>query len=286
MRIVLPALLGVLMLVTTGCQTTEPASRPETLPAFGAAAERFNRRIERLDTLWARANLTLRSPKESGGTSVDRAEGHLQVRLPFETALTVEKLMETYLHFGSDETAYWWIDLMDSDRRIAIVGLHAEATPELVEELGLPVHPLELLDLFAVTPVPRDRGGSVDWDAGRGLLIVETDGMWGPRRLWLDSVTFAPQRVELIGEDGEVRAISELARYRSVPVRGDGRVPPKMASQYRISLPRTGSRLTLELYDPENRPLKDVPFDFVKLVEAYGVDEVLRLRPGGGEGGE
>jgi hypothetical protein len=245
--------------------------------------------VERLHRLWSRVNLTLKSPSDSGGMSVDRAEGHLQLELPDRTALSVMKLGETYFYFGSDAEGYWWLDLSDRERTSALYGRHERATPELVAELGLPVHPRELLDLFAITPLPERAGdgavapGSVGWDGERGLLRVETDGMWGARLLWLDPVLLSPTRVELRGRGRQVRAECEMERYVSVPVAGEGRVPPKIASRYRLRMPASGASLTLELYGAANREISERAFDFPGLVEAYGIDEVVRLDEGGGE---
>lgn len=270
-----------------GCQATQGPKfeRPAVVPTYAETASRFNARVARLDRVWSRVNITLRSPKESGGTSVDRAEGYLQLEQPDKTSLSIMKVGATYFYLGSDSDGYWWLDMSDGEHKTALYGRHSEATPELVAELGLPVHPRELLELFGITPLPvRAAGdvvdpGVVDWDEARGMLRVRTGAMWGHRVLWLDPVTMAPQRVELLGKDGGVRAECDMGRYISAPVRGDGRVPPKLASQYKVVMPPTGSRATLELYGAENKPINARAFDFENLVESYGIDEVYVLRP-------
>lgn len=287
----LALVVAVLPLLIAGCASVQgpKVARPEVLPGYDQVADRFDVRVDRLSRVWSRVNLTLRSPREKGGTSVDRSEGHIQIELPDRTAVTVEKLMDVYLYFGSDAVGYWWIDLTDGDRKTALYGRHDEATPALVAELGLPVHPRELLDLIAITPLPkRGKGavvapGTVDWDADRGLLRVVVPAMWGTRTLWLDPVTMAPHRVELRDGAGAERASCEMSRPISVPVRGDGHVPPKLASRYQVSMPATGASLTMELYGAENKPIDPRAFDFKALVESYGVDEIYRLRPGEGD---
>ncbi len=282
------AVLGVVVLAMAalcGCGGgPEPVGvPPPSLPTYSEIAERFNTRVARLNRLWSRVNLTLHSPREGGGVSVDRAEGHLQLELPDRTALSVTKLGETYFYFGSDGEGYWWLDLSDPDRKVALYGRHEEATPDLVAELGLPVHPRELLDLFAITPLPARRPGEavepgrVAWDAARGLITVETEGMWGVRTLWLDPVLLAPQGVELRDGGGNVRASCDMGRYVSVRVVGEGRVPPKVASQYRVQMPSSGASLTLELYGAVNREISPRAFDFAGLVEAYGIDDAVLL---------
>lgn len=101
--------------------------------------------------------------------------------------------------------------------------------------------------------------------------------------MWLDPVTLAPHRVELTDEAGELRASCDMSRFIAAPVRGDGRVPPKLASKYQISMPRQQASLTMELYGAENKPIDPRAFDFAALVESYGVDEIYRLRPGEGD---
>lgn len=278
------------MAVTVGCQSPDGGTRftrPEVVPSYTETAARFNARVERLDRVWASAVVTIRTPKESGGTRIDQAEGYLQIEQPDKTSLSIMKLGETYFYMGSDEVGYWWLDLSDSDRKIALYGRHDEATPEVVVELGLPVHPRELLDLFALTELPTrteqtgglTSPGTVEWDDQRGMLAVTVPAEWGTRRLWLDPITMAPQRTELRDARGRARATCDMARYTSVPVRGDGRVPPKMASQYRVEFPAEQASATLELYGTTNKPISPRAFDFENLIESYGVDEVILLEP-------
>ncbi|QKK09125.1 MAG: hypothetical protein HND58_13780 [Planctomycetota bacterium] len=295
-RVVLATLLTASVLAAlvslTGCtatQNTPRFERPEVLPSFTETAARFNARVERLDRVWASTVVTIRTPKESGGTRIDQAEGYLQIEQPDKTSLSIMKLGETYFYLGSDDVGYWWLDLSDRERKVALYGLHAEATPAIVAELGLPVHPQELLDLFGLTRLPdRASGGtgssavapgSSEWDEERGMIRVTLPAKWGTRALWLDPVTMAPQRAELRDARGRPRAVCDMARYTSVPVRGDGRVPPKIASQYRVEFPESQARATIELYGTMNKPISPRAFDFENLVESYGVDEVILLRP-------
>lgn len=295
-RGVLTTLLAVCMLGAlvslAGCTTTQTKpkfERPEVMPSYTQTAARFNARVERLDKVWASTVVTIRTPKESGGTRIDQAEGYLQIEQPDKTSLSIMKLGETYFYLGSDDIGYWWLDLSDRERKVALYGLHAEATPAIVAELGLPVHPQELLDLFGLTRLPeRTDGenrtsavapGSTEWDEERGMIRVMLPAKWGTRALWLDPVTMAPQRAELRDARGRPRAVCEMARYTSVPVRGDGRVPPKIASQYRVEFPASEARATIELYGTMNKPISPRAFDFENLVESYGVDEVILLRP-------
>lgn len=288
-RTVLAGMMVLAAVVLGGCSAAGGArfARPEVMPTYSETASRFNVRVARLDRVWSRVNITLHSPKKNGGTSVDHAEGYLQLEQPDRVSLSIMKVGATYFYLGSDAEGYWWLDMSDGEHKTALYGKHSEATPELVAELGLPVHPRELLELFAITPLPEGKAGDpvdpgvVDWDAARGMLRVRTAAMWGQRVLWLDPVTMAPHRVELLGKDGSVRAVCDMGRYISVPVRGDGRVPPKLASQYKVQMPQTGARATLELYGAENKPINPRAFDFEGLVESYGIDEVYVLRAHG-----
>jgi len=294
--VLLSLFLSVLAAVSlTGCTAPGGGVRfdqPEVVPTYDQVATQFNTRVERLNRVWARVNITVRSPKESGGTNVERAEGYLQLEQPDRTSLSIMKLGETYFYMGSDAKGYWWLDMSSNDTKTALYGTHADATPELVTELGLPVHPRELLDLLGITPLPlRGKGkqvspGAVEWDTTRGQLRIETPAMWGTRVIWLNPITMAPQRVELRDARGGARATCDMGRYISAPVQGDGRVPPKLASQYTIDMPTTGVSATLELYGAQNKPINPRAFNFAELVEAYGIDEVYFLRPTRSTGGE
>ncbi len=288
LRRVIGVLLGALMALG-GCATNGDVQRIERgpVPRYPDVAARYNQTADRLDRLWSRITVSVRSPTGKGGReTVEQAEGHLLIRRPNDLALSVNKLGETYFYLGSNEGFYWWIDLTDRSRRYALIGLHDLATPETSLEFGVPVHPRELVELFAITPLPMPEAPGVGpaappgwtrWSDDGRLLGVILPSRWGTRRMWLDPDTYEAAMVELLGEDGEPIAVSTLSRYDYVPVRGDGRVGPRMAMMIRVDVPDAETTITLRLFEPENREVSDRAFDLERLLRDFRVAEVFSL---------
>ncbi|MCE7971564.1 MAG: hypothetical protein DYG93_07870 [Leptolyngbya sp. PLA2] len=283
------AMLLCLLCLLGGCATNSETQRIERGPAprYADVAVRYNQTADRLDRVWSRITVSVRSPTGKGGReTVEQAEGHLLIRRPNDLALSVNKLGETYFYLGSNEGFYWWIDLTDRSRRYALVGLHDLATPETSLEFGVPVHPRELVELFAITPLPMPEAPGVGpaappgwtrWSDDGRLLGVILPSRWGTRRMWLDPDTYEAAMVELLGEDGEPIAVSTLSRYDYVPVRGDGRVGPRMAMMIRVDVPDAETTITLRLFEPENREVSDRAFDLERLLRDFRVAEVFSL---------
>ena len=293
-------LLVCMLAVLGGCGGGGEVQRIDRgpVPRYVDVATRYNQTADRLDRLWSRVTVSVRSPTgKRGREAVEQAEGHLLIRRPHDLALSVNKLGETYFYLGSNENFYWWIDLADRSRRVALVGLHDLATPETSLEFGVPVHPRELVDLLAISPLPLPEAPGVGpaappgwtrWSDDGRLLGVILPSRWGTRRMWLNPETYEASMVELLGEDGEPIAISTLSRYDYVPVRGDGRVGPRMAMMIRVDVPDAETTITLRLFEPENREVGDRAFDLERLLRDFRVAEVYSLdeRPDASESEE
>lgn len=240
-------------------------------------ATAHNDRVAPLWRLWARTTLIVEQldPDDPGGLLRDQAEGHLQLEQPDRFALSVTKLGDIYFYLGSNAERYWWIDRLTEDR-VALFGRHSRATPELAQLLGIPIHPLDLMDLLGVTPLPDDSGleigprteGEVGWTA-EGAVAVTVPARWGWRRVVLDPLTYEPSRVEMLDAGGGVVLASALSRYGSVRIRGQGVPGPGVARRAVIESRDTGARVTMDLYEPENRELSEQAFNFEALVRAY-----------------
>jgi hypothetical protein len=82
----------------------------------------LQRAHERVTSLWARASAVIEGEDAEGRDLRERAEGHFQIIPPDQIALSLGKVGNTNLYFGSDDTFYWWFDMIDSERKIATVG--------------------------------------------------------------------------------------------------------------------------------------------------------------------
>lgn len=291
-RLVLVAALGA-ALAMAGCRGTGaknaaakpavPAPRAKA-PEYKTIAEAYNTRVAPLEKIWSTATIRIWYPDDQGEEQTDQVEAHFQYIRPTDLLLTFEKVGETYAALGCNEQQYWWID-KKQDRK-AYVGTHARATAERIAELGLPVHPLDLIEVMGITPIPTT------WNAyGPGetpqvrmsddgqSVIVTTLGRNGPRRLWLNPVTLVPSRIELLGAGGKVLVSADLRDFQTVQARPDPEGPVlsgSMPTRVLTSVDRGRVRVRMTLYDPQvggTRP-KPAAFDFQNLVKSLNVSEI------------
>ncbi len=217
--------------------------------------------------------MTYRDPE--GRRHREQGEGHLQlVRDADQLALSVGKLGETYVYLGSNASEYWWLDLTEQHR--AWVGRHDRVSGP--GQAGVPVHPLDLMDVLGVRPLPAGAGqsASVGWSADGRLLGVTLPARWGQRRTWLDPDTFEPVRVELLDRSGAAALTARLWDYKAVaapPGMVSGVAGPRIATSIDLEVPATETRIELRLFDPANRRgyPKAAAFDLAALLNAYAI---------------
>jgi len=270
-------LFGV-ALVLAGCSSTpKPAPvNPAELgppPSYSELAERYNASIAHLDRLWARATVVVRSTDDDGKRHEDQGEGYLQVVRPDRLALSVGKIGETLFYLGSNDTEYWWFDL-SGDEDVELFGRHDKATPEKSADLGVPVHPLDLIEVLGLVPLPES--GEVGWD-GSGRLEVRAEGRFGERILTLDPETLHASRVVLLDPEGKVAVDAQLERYQQVEVVGAPSIGKMVATRFHIDLPAIDARVMLSLYEPTNKAIKEVAFDRERLERMKRIDKSYDL---------
>jgi len=261
----------------SGCTTPDPIFDPETpLPTHEEVLAGQREAVRGLERLWARAVVQVDGADAAGNELKEQAEGVLQVIPPDRLALSLGKLGDTLLYLGSNEERYWWFDLLDSDRRIAVIGRHELVTPEKAATLGVPVHPLDLVELLAITPLSE--GSEVlGWDTS-GRVIVEHPTRWGSRRIWLDPIDWKAWRVELLDEAGEQLASAELSDHARASVAGDALTSPWVAGRLEVRAAGFDGEVRVSLYDQQNRRIRDIAFDLGRLAnDVYKINAVHDL---------
>ena len=294
-RVVWAGLMVAMVVMVAGCgaisqnKPKDPSLSPPVVrvppPTAREFAARHNERVARLNRLWMRTELWLRGVDAQGEKLDEVTEGHLMVELPRNLSLTVKKLGETYFVLGSNDARYWWLDLSREDRP-GLSGEHAKATRERVRAFGLPVLPLDLIELLAVTPIDEpllaDPRTTVVW-ASRDVAEMSLPGAWGGTRvIRFSSKTFEPMSVELRDERGLVMVSSVLTEFEPTVVKGEPSASPRFQRKTDISLnelsgvgqPGTRVRVTITVYDPENKPLNPALFDLAELVKRHRVGSV------------
>lgn len=250
----------------------------QTPPAYGALVARYNERVARLEALSATVELAFDVVDDKGQERHEQAEGNLKYVRPNNVALRIDKVSQVIFWLGSNAERYWWFDLSKDDARTAIVGLHAKAEPDSVAAFGLPVHPLDLLEVFGVLALPADAKAETRWSSDGRSVVFELPGRWGMRRFYVDEASARPMRIELTAKDtggNEVTVMSAtLDAYRAIEVRGDARVKAEMATRVDAELPRLRTRVRVVLSNVENptaERIKPANFDYEELKRRQGV---------------
>lgn len=288
------ALLVACLIAGLGCQSSPKESgtpihsaKPlPPLPPVASVVDAQNKRVRGLDTLWARVSLRVDGRLANATLNKEEAEGYLQVVLPNKVAVSINKLGNTYFYLGSNDELYWWFDL-SGDKR-AYFGRHALATPETVDRFGIPVHPLDLIELMAITPVPAPgQPGSPDklhWSTDRTLQWYDVAARGATKRVLVDPESLQPVMVELLDKSEKVIVRSELSRYQSFLSRTVPGAKPSVPSRCIIKVPRQDLTITINVNDPDGKKPKPIAFDFIKLNDAYPVTKLIDLdKPEGGD---
>jgi len=274
------------LLGLTGCDAfdrteAKPATQATakaTAASFAELAKSYNQRVARLDRVWARTTLRVEGVENSGEKIDEQAEGNLQFIRPRKLALTVTKVGEPIFYLGSNDEEFWWLDIRQNHQ--ALVGNHADATPRSVASFGVPVLPLDLIELLGLLPIdPAVNGTARTSPAGTEIFFPSRSVVVA---MLLDPKTFEPKVIELRTQKGQSLLRAELLKYKPVMVPGGG-VAPTMATWYKIAISGTQTKMEIRVYDAENRGdrMKEAPYKLDTLLRAYRIDDVRTVRPDG-----
>jgi hypothetical protein len=252
-------------------------TRPTQAPSIDAVVKAQNQRVDGLSSLWARHTLRVSGKLANAKLDKEEAEGHFQLILPRKVAITVTKVGETYFYLGSNDELYWWLDLTEAKR--GYFGRHALATTTTVDRFGIPVHPLDLIELMAITPIDEallKKPGAVTapkWSSDGQLLWYDVPARDATKRVLVDPKSLVPAFVELLDKNGKVIVRAELANYLDIPSRSKPSARPRIPTRITIDVPRSDLTVLINLYDPETRTPKAVAFDFAYLAKtAYPIN--------------
>ncbi len=266
---------------TSDAPPDHPPATLEKAPEYAAVASLYNARVDALVRLQSQVSVVIESETRDKGHTREQLEGNLIIERPLNVALRLDKVGQPVAHLGSNDHAYWWLNLAEDEPSVA-VGSHIKATPKDAETFGLPVHPLEFVELLGITPLPAAAPASkippVAWSKDGKSLIVTLPSRWGTRRLTIDPATTYPSRVELLAANGSVAATADLSRYQPVNIDTRPGAPARVASNISLTVPTNSTRMILVLADPKSpAKVRAKAFDLVPLVENYNIKKFIDL---------
>jgi hypothetical protein len=264
-----------------------PAANLEPAPDAAAVIAAYNRRVADLSRLRSPLSAVLDLPElneqgePTGSRTKDQLDGNLQLIQPDRVSLRMDKVQQTVFFMGAGNGQYWFITMGDDPA--AYKGEMSKATLAKARSLGLPIHPLDLLDLMAITPLPSN--AQVAWWGER--IRVTAAARWGTRELLLDPATFEPSAVWLRDRAGDIAVWAELTNYKDAPVAGKGAATARIPGRVRAQVPGVTSAgdafIELFLAKPENPGLRlrEKQFDFAAVLDASGAKEVIDIDAAG-----
>lgn len=211
LRRLVPAGLAIVLVASAmhGCRRERVDSAPPPdAPTFAELAQHQHERLSRLETVYGSGVIELRW-RDEDGRHYEQGNMELWLGLPSRVALRVFKAGRDFLWLGSDDSHFWIFD-MTGDETALLVDRH-EAVGINRGGVARTLQPLVLLDLSGLGRLEEPAGDdAVEYDPDRGAWTVAAEGRGGPIRVYFDTDTLEPVRVEAMDRDGAVMLHSRL----------------------------------------------------------------------------
>lgn len=275
---------------TTPKSVFDPASKPTsnraTLPKSSDVIGAYNRRVADITRMRSPVSAVIDVPivddkgKLTGQRQKDQLDGNLQLIQPDRVSLRMDKVQQTVFTLGSGGGMYWFITM--GDEPTAYTGAVSKATVAKARSLGLPIHPLDLLELTAVTPMPATAKLSW-WDK---YIRIVAPARWGTREVLVDAKTYEPVAVWLRDASGKIAVWAETTGMKTVDVEGKATVAARVPGRIRAVVPGATSDgdtfVELFLSKPENtgNRIREKQFDMQAVIESVGVKQVINVDAG------
>ncbi len=276
---VLTMLSAAMLIPSVGCgEKRTPRTRDVSAVLVDAIVETHNERVAQIDRVWARVSVRIKGTDARGSSFEEQGEGHLQVTRPTSVSLTIGKLGETYFAYGSSDERYWMFDLSNSDQRVALVGAIQNLTPTRAEEIGLSVHPGDLISSLGIEPLDPDQIVETRWQLEEELVVISQPSRWGVTEYWFDPRTALVVWVVSLDEAGDRIAETGLSRYKDML--DDQRRETGVMIPGKVEIKRSGISgefVRIELSEPSQRSIKPMVYNPDRLKRAYRIHETIDL---------
>ena len=241
-----------------------------------------NGRADKLGRVWARAVTSIAWTQPDGTKRSEQGEGFFQLVQPSSLALDIGKVGEVVIWAGCDASRYWVI--RRGDEKTAIFGRHDGPGSDRLMEEGLPVTPLDMIELSGVTPIADwATAPSLGWTTD-GYWVVEERRPYGTLVREVEPRTGEPRRVSM-KSGGKTRVESVLVNAAPVE-RANTSDWARMPTRITVADLVTGSTIVVGLEGlsdgirgrrPGNERMQPAVFDFEVLCEKLGVQRVEDL---------
>jgi hypothetical protein len=253
-------LLTFSILPLSGCVPKHAAERhvyvgpTETISEVVQAVNQNNRR---LPSLWAKgyfeANIV-----DQGRKHFVNGEVTQLYRQPNELRLVATKdIAGRIFEVGNNRERYWLTVKGDVDTMWW--GSYDENGNTAADTRQMPIQPQLLIEVLGVGPIDEDLTRAPfpvmrfnnDADAYMFVWNVRVpDRFVAQREVWYDRQTKLPVKVLLFDPNGRVVLRADLSKHGPVEVEGTPQNEwPKVATNYRLYFPDTGTSMTFELSD-------------------------------------
>lgn len=255
-------------------------------PTYADAARDYNRTVDFLDRISARANILITYYDEEGKEKTEDPEGRLQIIRPNKLALSLGKAGQILFWFGCDPEQYWWIDLSEKGKRLAAVGRHEKFDDATAARIGLPIKPLDLIRMIGIVKMDPVAKGATQWsNDGKLVGITAPIADRGYQRTWVEPKSMRPVTIEIFDRSRNLILVAEHTGDESVEFNRD--LPGAAFSHSRVASrieithlereghPETKARLTMT--GVRDGPISDKAFDLSVLLDKYPVDKTIDL---------
>lgn len=237
-----------------------------------------NDRTASIERLWARVSVRIKGKDARGEWFEEQGEGHLQITQPSKVSLAIGKLGETYFAYGSNGDQYWMYDLSDSDRRVALIGAIDQLTPARASEIGLSVHPGDLISTVGIQSIDPDEIIETRWEDESQTLVVVFPSRWGSTEYWFDPSRGVPVMVRSLDDDDNRLATTGLTRYKAILADNKLETDIMIPGKVEVRDPKTdGGYIRIELDDPSQRSIRSMVYNPDRLSRNYRVHETIDL---------
>jgi hypothetical protein len=269
-------LLAIALILIAGCKSKGDVVAPSPAPEYRTLASAHNDRVSQLQRVYADGVIEIQW-HDRKGEHTEQGNMELWFQQPSQTALRVEKLGEVLLWVGSDDTRYWFFDMI-GEETVLRTGTHDEPINAAASN-AFSVRPLVLLDLmgFAVLPTAPTTEPAVAFNPQNRTWAVEFQGRASRLRMYFDPATLMPMRIESLTSSGEPALISTLSRYESVFQKGKSLAAfPKMPEVIKIVSQPTneGQSQSGEVAFFVNEATTEI--DHVELTRVFDLERLIR----------